>query len=255
VEEIPTDLKAIPLVTLYTNRTGRLQAVPPMRELAYLNAKHWRIQSSNDTLVETASVPILTIIGASDDTVITVGAKSAVKLPPDADMKFVEHTGAAIKAGKESLESLVEEMRQIGAKLLAPPAGGTSPGSNKTATQVSEEAARDNSVLGAMALALEDTLAELLDVIASFRGEDDGGSVKLQPNLDPDLDPNTTMTTILSMESAGIVSRQTAFDRAKDVGLIPDDVEWDDEQERIKEDMLAMPQPEPLPGQQQGAAA
>jgi hypothetical protein len=270
VETILTGLTAIPLVTLYTNRTGRLQAVPPMRELAYLNAKHWRIQSSNDTLVETASVPILTIIGG-DDAQIVIGAKSAVKLPPGADMKFVEHTGAAIKSGKESLDGLVEEMRQIGAKLLAPQSSASSgSGTNtKTATQVSEEAARDNSQLGAMALQLEDTLNELLDVIASFRegavthypgggtatATSLGGTVKLQPNLDPDLDPNATMMTLTSLESASVISRQTLFERAQDMGLIPEDTKWEDEQERIKEDMLAMPQPEPLPGQQQGAGA
>jgi hypothetical protein len=240
VDEIPMTLGRIPLVTLYTNRTGRLQAVPPMRELAYLNTKHWRIQSSNDALLETASVPILTIIGADGDTQLTIGAKSAVKLPPDADLKYVEHSGAAIKSGKESLDSLVEEMRQCGAKLLAP-GGGAQAQNTKTATQVSEEAARDNSQLGSMALALQDTLAELLDVIASFRGESSGGTVKVQPNLDPDLDPNATMTTLLSMETAGIVSRQTAFERAQDVGLIPEDLDWEDEQERIKGDMLAMP--------------
>jgi hypothetical protein len=267
-EEYATTWTKIPLVTLYTNRTGRLEAVPPMRELAYLNAKHWRIQSSNDTLVETASVPILAVIGADDKTSITIGAKSAVLLPTGAEMKFVEHTGAAIKAGKESLEGIVEEMRQIGAKLLAPQGGtkngGSGASSTKTATQVSDEAARDNSQLGAMVLVFQDTVGELLDVIASFRGDDNGGTVEAQANLDPDLDPNTTMTTLQAMEAASIVSRQTVFDRAKDVGLLPEELTWDDEQERIKEDMLALPQPpapEPVPGtkppqkQPQGAAA
>jgi hypothetical protein len=246
-EETAIDLPSIPFVTLYTNRAGRLCAVPPMRELAYLNAKHWRIQSSNDTLIETASVPILVVIGA-DDATLTIGAKSAVKLPHEADMKFVEHSGAAIKAGKESLDGLVEEMRQVGAKLLAPQAAGPSGTNTKTATQVSEEAARDNSQLGAMALQLEDTLAELLDVIASFRGESKGGTVKVQANLDPDMDPDSTMTTLMSMESASMLSRQTVFERAQDLGLIAEDLKWEDEQERIKADTLAMPGNDAVPG-------
>jgi hypothetical protein len=159
----------------------------------------------------------------------------------------VEHSGAAIKAGKESLDGLVEEMRQVGAKLLAPQAAGPSGTNTKTATQVSEEAARDNSQLGAMALQLEDTLAELLDVIASFRGESKGGTVKVQANLDPDMDPDSTMTTLMGMESASMLSRQTVFERAQDLGLIAEDLRWEDEQERIKADTLAMPGNDAVP--------
>lgn len=244
---VVTNWKKIPLVSFYTNRTGPLQAVPPMRELAYLNAKHFRIQSSLDTLVETASVPILYVAGVNDDTVLVIGAKSAVKLPLGGEIAYCEHSGAAIGAGKASLDGLVEEMRQIGAKLLAPPAGSKSGGSStpsaKTATQVSEEAARDNSILGAMAIDFQGACKELLDMIASFRGEEKGGTVKVQANLDPDLDPNTTMATVTSMEAASIVSKQTVYERAQDMGVIPDDVTWEDEQQRIKDDMLAMPPP------------
>lgn len=244
---VVTNWKKIPLVSFYTNRTGPLQAVPPMRELAYLNAKHFRVQSSLDTLVETASVPILYVAGVNDDTVLVIGAKSAVKLPIGGEIGYCEHTGAAITAGKDSLDGLVEEMRQIGAKLLAPPAGAKSGGSKstsaKTATQVSEEAARDNSILGAMAIDFQGACKELLDTIASFRGEEEGGTVKVQANLDPDLDPNTTMATITSMEAAGNLSKQTTYERAQDFGVIPDAVPWKDEQQRILDDMLAMPQP------------
>lgn len=260
-ETITTDLKAIPFVTLYTNRTGRLQAVPPNREMAYLNAKHWRVRSSNDQLVETASVPILCIIGGDGEEKIVIGAKAAVRLPEGSDMKFVEHSGAAIKAGKESLDGIVEEMRQCGAKLLAPASAskqssGTQTGP-KTATQVDEESAADNSQLGAMTDVLADTLAQVLDVIASFRNEPKGGTVKLQPNLDPEEDPTSVMANLSTLEDRSVISRQTMFERAQDVGVLPEDLKWEDEQQRIKEDMLTMPAPTnaglPNDSAQQGA--
>jgi len=229
-EDVATGVNGIPLATLYTKRTGLLQAEPPLRELAYLNAKHWAMQSSNDALVDTASVPILAMFGVNDSDEIVIGAKHAVRLPAGADMKFVEHTGAAIGAGRESLDALKEEMRQAGAKLLAPQAGQA-----KTASQANEEAARENSTLGAMAMALEDTLALVLDVIAAYRGEASGGTVKLQPNLDAEMAPAESMNTLLGMAREGALSYATVFSESKRRGLVADDVEWDDEQERIRE--------------------
>lgn len=43
VGDVRTGLARIPIVTLYTKRTGFMTAEPPLRELAYLNAKHWRM--------------------------------------------------------------------------------------------------------------------------------------------------------------------------------------------------------------------
>lgn len=227
-QEIATGLDFIPIVTLYTNRTAPMQASPPLRELAYLNVKHWQQQSSADTLLDTASVPLLTLIGADSDQQIVIGGKYAVRLPREADMKFVEHSGAAIGAGREALEALKEEMRQAGAKLLAPQGTGT-----KTAAQATEEAARENSALGQMAQALEDALDEVLDMIALWRRENDGGSIKVQPNLDPDWAPAESMGVLINMRNAGALSDATLFAEAQRRGLIRDDIEWEDEQARV----------------------
>lgn len=236
VETVQTGFAGIPLVTLYTARTGMLTAMPPLRELAYLNGKHWVQQSSNDTLIETASVPILAVTGVRSGDEIVIGAKNAVRLPQGADMRYVEHSGAAISAGREALTALKEEMRQSGAKLLAPQAGQA-----KTAAQVDEEAARDNSALGAMALSLQDTLALLLDTIAAYRGEAAGGTIKVQPNLDADLVPNESMKTLLDMESKGILSPQTVFEESQRRGFVGEDRTWEDEQTRVREQAAPAP--------------
>lgn len=229
-DEVTTSLGRIPLVTLYTTRTGVMTATPPLRELAHLNAKHWQMQSSNDTLIETASVPILSIIGATDGDNVIIGAKHAVRLPVNASMSYVEHTGAAIESGRRALLDLVEEMRQAGAKLLQPAEAA------KTATEAREDASDDNSQLGGMASQLQDTLNDVLDLVAEYRGESDGGTVQLNPNLDPDIDSASAIADLLGMYREGIVSRATIFEAGKRFGRIPETVNWEDEQARINDE-------------------
>jgi hypothetical protein len=229
VEEIATGFARIPLITLYTGRSGFLTATPPLRELAFLNAKHWAQQSSNDTLLDTASVPILSVIGVDDGDQIVIGAKHAVRLPANGRLEYVEHSGAAIGAGRTALTELKEEMRQAGAKLIA------QQGATKTATQISEEAARENSALGAMVQDFEDTIDDLLDAIAETRGEAAGGSAKVQANLDPDIAPAETMQVLIQLRNAGVISDALLFAEAQRRGLISDEVAWADEQTRIAE--------------------
>jgi len=242
---IMPDQKRIPIITLYTNRTGFMTARPPMLELAHLNAKHWRMQSDNDILVETASVPILCTIGIDQPNEgeegggITIGAKHGVNLPMGGDMKYVEHTGAAIGAGRTALDALKDEMRQAGAKLLVDPVGV------KTATQAGEEANQGNSRLGGMVRQLDDTLVDLADLTAEQRGEEKGGGAKAQPNLDPDSAPVESMTFLLSMRNNRVLSDETLFNEAKRRGMLSDELAWTDEKDRI--DASGMP-PLPVPG-------
>ncbi len=233
--------KRIPIITLYTNRTGFMTGRPPLLELAHLNAKHWRMQSDNDMLVETASVPILVTIGVDSPPQgegeegggITIGAKHGVNLPAGAEMRYVEHTGAAIGAGRTALDALKDEMRQAGAKLLVQAEGV------KTATQAGEEAAEENSRLGGMVRQLDDTLVDLADLTAEQRNESKGGGAKAQPNLDPDDAPIESMTFLLSMRNSRVLSDETLFNEAKRRGMLEDELEWEDEKDRI--DASGMP--------------
>lgn len=235
VDEATMALDRIPLITLYTKRTGFLTAEPPLRELAYLNAKHWWMQSGSDTLLDTASVPILTVAGVQDGDDIVIGGKHAVRMPSGAEMKYVEHTGAAIGAGRVALDSLKDEMRQAGAKLL------TTGDVAKNTLQAGQEAARENSELGSMVQTLEDTIADMLDLIAEWRGEKSGGRVQAQPNLDADFAPVESMGVLITMRDAGVLSDETLFAEAKRRNLVSDEVEWEVERERIATTSLPAP--------------
>jgi len=237
VEQVTMGVDAIPLATFYTGKTEPMCAIPPLRELAYLNAKHWAKQCSNDSLIDVASVPILCAIGIDDEkTSIPIGAKAAVRISnPQGKLMFVEHSGQAIGAGRQSLLDLEQQMKAIGAKLIEPGAA------TKTATQAGEEAAQSNSVLAGWVRDFADAMAALLDVIASYRGDAEGGKVTIHADLDPDTTPNESMQVLTKMVTARALSPRGLFEEGKRRGLISSEREWDDEQE-----LIALDTPEPV---------
>lgn len=219
----------IPLVTLYTAKKGVLRSEPPLRELAYLNSKHWRVQSSMDSLLDTASVPILVLTGITDDTVIQIGAKQAIQLPMGAEAQFCEHSGKAIDSGRSALKDLLDEMRLSGARLTQVHNPGT-----KTAKQAGEEAASENSPLAAMVTDYEAFGSLIINVLRSYREKAKGGTIRCQPNLAPDFLPADTLRALLDMANSGKLSDQTLFGEAQRRGLIAEELLWEDESDRIQ---------------------
>jgi hypothetical protein len=49
----------IPFVPLYGTRLAFMMGISPLRDVAYLNVKHWQSQSDQDTILHVARVPIL----------------------------------------------------------------------------------------------------------------------------------------------------------------------------------------------------
>jgi hypothetical protein len=237
VEDFPTSQGVIPLVPLYTGRTGYMTAKPPLLELAHLNVKHWQSQSDQDTILHTARVPLLARIGVEQTYDRLSGEaepmkinKSMIDLPLGGDVKYVEHTGAAIKAGQESLNELEEQMKTAGAKLLTQTVLSLSEG------QSQDEQAKEISQLASMAEGLEEAIDAALAFTASWMGlGDSGGHVQLTPDLGQDAAPAESMKVLITMNAAGVLSSQLLFEEAKRRGLISDDVDWEEEQQRIND--------------------
>ena len=237
-EQGATTLPLIPLAVLYTKRTGFMTAKPPLMELAHLNVKHWQSQSDQDNILHVARVPMLVRTGVSQQfneqgqpvvQEIQVGG-CLNDLPEGGDLKFVEHTGKAIDAGRVSLQDLEAQMRMAGGKLLQREQSGT-----KTATQAEEEAAQDNSPLETMAGRLEDCGDQILQLFAMWLSLPDGGNIKVNGNFDADFIPEVTLPTLLNMRNSGALSDETLFNEMLRRRVVSDDLDWQDEKERIEQ--------------------
>lgn len=237
-DEGVSSLTNIPWVTFYTGRTGFMTAKPPLLELAHLNVKHWQSQSDQDNILHVIRVPILVRIGVQMSfneqgvpvpPAFKVGTGSLTDLPKEGDLKYVEHTGQAVEAGRNSLKDLIDEMRMAGAKLLTHDKSAT-----KTATQAEEEAAQELSPLARMAHHFADCLAQLLQYMADYRSLGDGGTVEMRGNFDVDYMPEVSLPTLVSMANAGMISKETLFTEMQRRGVISDEYDWEEELAKIE---------------------
>lgn len=225
-----TNLTYIPWVTFYTGRTGLMTAKPPLLELAHLNVKHWQSQSDQDNLLHVARVPLLFVFTDNEEFQLTISSASATRMPKDGNAKYVEHTGAAITAGRDSLNDLVDDMRMAGAKLLQKDKQAV-----KTAAQANEEAARELSPLARLAGQFADCIAQLLQILADYGSLGDGGRVEMRGNFDSDFAPEVSLPNLISMANSGKLSDETLYSEMQRRGVISDELDWEDEKARIEE--------------------
>lgn len=225
-----TNLTYIPWVTFYTGRTGPMTAKPPLLELAHLNVKHWQSQSDQDNLLHVARVPLLFVFTDNEEFQLTISSASATRMPKDGNAKYVEHTGAAITAGRDSLNDLVDDMRMAGAKLLQKDKQAV-----KTAAQANEEAAQELSPLARLAGQFADCIAQLLQILADYGSLGEGGRVEMRGNFDSDFAPEVSLPSLISMATAGKISDETLYSEMQRRGVISDELDWEKEKERLEE--------------------
>lgn len=224
-----TTINEIPFVFFYGIRKASGVGEAPLVELAYQNVEHWQSCSDQQTILHVARVPILAIIGADTDTQITVGAKNAVKIPQGGSMSFVEHSGAAIGAGRQSILDLEERMRQTGAELLVLKPGDV------TATQVQSENEANRCALQRIVEDFEDSLDQCLQFMAMWVGEKEGGHVTMFKDFGAANLAEASAELLLKSNQAGKLSDETYFGELKRRGIVSPDATWDDEQEKIAE--------------------
>lgn len=223
-----TTLKVIPFIPVYGQRKGFMIGAPPLLNLAYMNVEHWQSKSDQQTILHVARVPILFTKMLGNDTEITVGANTAVKAEsPEADMKFVEHTGKAIDAGRLSLLDLEDQMRQAGAELLV-----IKPG-NITESQTLADNEQGACALQRIAGDLEDALDAALQLMADWVGEPEGGHVTVFKDFGAATLAEASAELLQKMNVAGTLSDETLFEEMQRRGMIRPDLKWEDEQLRI----------------------
>lgn len=226
-EEGKTSLNKIAFVPVYGDKRGFMQSRPPLAQLAFLNVEHWQSKSDQQTILHVARVPIL--FGRKlGDGPIAVGAASAIVSDEDnADLKYVEHTGKAIEAGRTDLRDLEDLMRQIGAELLV-----VKPGRQTVAQTVSDNEA-GTCALQRIVGDLNDAVNLALQYAAEWIKEKDGGSVTIFRDFGAATLAEASASLLMDMNVANALSNETLFNEMQRRGLIDIELNWADERARI----------------------
>ncbi|WP_439413111.1 DUF4055 domain-containing protein [Enterobacter ludwigii] len=227
VEEGKTSLKKIPFVPVYGNKTGFMLATPPLAELAFMNVEHWQTKSDQQTILHVARVPIL--FGRQlGDAPITVGAASVISTDtPEGDLKYVEHTGKAIEAGRMDILDLEDKMRQIGAELLV-----IKPGRNTVAQTMADDES-GTCALQRIVGDLQDAASQAIALLAEWLGDKQCGHITIFRDFGAATLAEASAELLMEMNIAGSLSNETLFREIQRRGMISPEIKWEEEQKRI----------------------
>jgi hypothetical protein len=161
-----------------TAPTGFMKARPPLIDLAWLNLAHWQSSSDQRHILHVARVPILFARALQvADGQMEIGPNRLVSADdPAADLRFVEHSGAAIAAGRQDLVDLEDRMAVLGLDMLRHQPGDV------TATARAIDAAQTHATLSAIVQVLRDGMGGALEIMASMMDLPDGSAGSLVMN-------------------------------------------------------------------------
>lgn len=228
-DPVLSPLRRITVRPFYATRTGFWQAEPPLEDLADLNVAHWQSSSDQRNILHFARVPLLHATGRDEDEgpLVASAGTATTSRDPAARLEWVEHSGAAIGAGREDLKDLEFQMQVQGLQLLV--------ARQETATGAALDAAKETSALAMMADALQDCLEGALQDMAEYAGEP-GADVSVAVNKDFGVMPMGAqeMQAMLMAVNTGNMSRETFLREMTRRGMLRADLDPLDEAERIE---------------------
>jgi hypothetical protein len=223
VAEYPLTLGVIPLVTIYgANKIGFMQSAPLLEELAWLNVRHWGKQSDLDNIEHVANVPFALATGVGDEEMASVvlGSHMMLKMTSEnADIKYVEHSGAAIGTTQNSIKMLEDRMVAMGADLLS-----AKTSTRETAYSSDINNTKSISILESLVRKLETGMKQAFAFAGMWMGVEANVTVDIGESLNLSLDANE-MTSLVSMLKDEILTPEGLSKELKRRGILADSTE------------------------------
>lgn len=221
------ELGAVPIQVIYAEQTGFMTADPPLEDLAWINLCHWQSFSDQRNILRFARAGLLFIKGVSEedlDADLAFGPAGLYKTTnTEADVKFVEHTGASIAAGRQDLQDLEARMEVLGLQPLTQRTGGV------TATGRAIDEARSHSLIQAWIRALENGLKGAILLAAKWIKAESQLPEEWQVQIYSDFGISTRarddMLLLLQMRLKGQITHELFLREMKRRALLADDVD------------------------------
>jgi hypothetical protein len=233
VESIPVDLPFVPLVTFYAAKDGPMLAKPPLMDLADLNIAHWQSGSDQRAILTVSRFPMLAMSGAADDERLVIGPfKWLYTSDPQGKFYYVEHTGKALKAGKDDLDDLIAQMSHYGGEFLKKQPG------RQTATARALDSAEATSPLQDMTIRFMDAVDHALWITAQWLKLPEGGKVTLPTDFGPERSDQNDILALQFTRKVRDISRKWYLQELKRRGLLGDEFDADQDLEQIQNEMV-----------------
>ena len=220
VAQAEHDFGSVPVITISAYPTGWMQSRLPLIDLAWLNLAHWQSSSDQRHILHVARVPVL--FGRAlqvEQQDIEIGPNRLILADdPAAELKFVEHSGAAIEAGRQDLIDLEDRMALMGFDMLS---RSTTP---VTATARQLDSMQHHAALSSLVSHIEQGLQQALCLAAKAGGlsEPDGGVVCADRCWQQQSSLANKMEQLRHARLSGQMSKSEFIEKAGHVGLLAD---------------------------------
>ena len=212
-------IEHVPVVECAVDADYAMRARPPLLDLAWLNLAHWQSSSDQRHILHIARVPILFARGMdTSESQIDIGPNRIIMAEDStADIKFVEHSGAAIAAGRQDLLDLEEKMAVMGLDLMVRRTG------HPTATARAIDHAQSNAFLHMLVDDVRDHLNGVLKWAALWLGlpEAAAGEVILPKHFPIDAQIAETAESLLSDKREGRLTPEEFLASIERKGVMP----------------------------------
>ncbi len=231
----------IPMVPFIPgSRDGALWRVDaPLKDLAYMQVEEFNQESNLKSIKEMAAFPMLAGQGVTPDrdgtgTVIDVpiGPNYVQFAPPTSDgtpgrWEWIEPQAASLTFLQADLEKHRDEMRNLGMQPMAT--------ANLTVVTTANVSMKAHSAVQAWALGLKDALELAWRITCQWLNRDDNPTVSVHTDFGVDFEAGTEVAGLLTAESQGVISKRTVQDEFKRRGILSDDFDPDEEEQRLAE--------------------
>lgn len=206
----------VPLVTtFFGHQEGGLCVKPSFLDLAYKNIEHWQSASDQRHILTKGRYAMLAGSGLGtpptdgDGEIFIKAGPELVLMTEDAAGRwyFVEPQGTAIEAGRQDLQTLIEEMRIMGLAPLMPKDSGA-----LTATEKAMDEAQAHSKLHEWTRRHEQHIESCYSMIERWVGtEDTGSTIDINDDFGISQGSGEEIRTLLQMRATGDLSRETLY--------------------------------------------
>ena len=234
----------VPIYTYNPNPSGFMMAEPPLEDLAHLNIAHWQSLSDQRNILRFARCGILFAKGFQEEEAngIVISPTSIVKCTNEqGELKFVEHSGAAIAAGEKDIERLEQRMEVLG---LQPLIERTA---QSTATGKAIDESRTHTDIQAWIRGEENALVEAFRLAAEWVKTElaEDFSIDVYNEFSIGLGAADT-ETLIKLRGAREITQTTLLDEMKRRGVLSEAVDVESEIELLDVEALdaAPPMPE-----------
>jgi len=229
VESGTYSLERLPIVPIYTNRTGMLTSKPPLLDIASINVTHYQRQADLIHALHIAAMPTLILEGWDDDISETsVGVNYAMSMTPGNKAYYVTADSSSFSAQQEELSQLEQQMSTLGVTKLL---GQKFVAESADAKRIDQ--AQANSVLAIISMEVESALQEAFNLAAAYLNRP-APTISLERDFDFYRLLGQDIAVIGDLNDRGALTDRTFLEILKSGEILPDTVDLEAELAEIK---------------------